>query len=73
MWSENIIKIMPKLLFLFSLLQMFELLLTIDCMNKIEKIETKIINNLKMLESITILLNEHLECMDLEHSKDKKI
>ncbi len=64
-------KIIPGVLFLFVLLEIFELVLVIDDMNKTEKLETEVKNNLKMLEDITILLNERLGDMDLEHSKDK--
>lgn len=66
---EKIIKMIPALLFLFCLLQIFELILIIDDMNKTEKLETEIRNNLKKIEDITILLNEHLKGMDLEHFK----
>ncbi|MGT0070997.1 hypothetical protein V5H82_06530 [Helicobacter pylori] len=64
---------MPSMLFLFCLLEIFELVLIINNMDRTEKLETEIGNNLKVLECITILLNEHSECMDLEHSKDKQI
>lgn len=73
MWGEKFLKIIPAAVFLFCLLEIFELVLIINDMNQTEKLETKIQNNLKMLESITILLNEHLEGMDLEHFHDKKI
>ncbi|MCK0498510.1 hypothetical protein [Helicobacter pylori] len=73
MWSEKIIKVIPVALFLFCLLEVFELVLIIDDMNKTEKLEAEIRNNLKALENITILLNEHLEGMGLEHFKDNGI
>ncbi len=73
MWNEKFIKIIPSILFLFCLLETFELALIINNMNKTEELETKINNNLKVLEHITILLNEHLECMDLKHPKDNEI
>ncbi len=73
MWNEKTMKIIPVMLFLFCLLETFELALIINDMDKAEKLEAKIENNLKMLEHIAILLNEHLEGMDLEHFKDKKI
>ncbi len=63
MWGEKILKIIPALLFLFCLLEIFELVLTIEDMNKTEKLEADLGNNLKMLETITELLNEHLEGM----------
>ncbi len=73
MWNEKTLKIIPALLFLFVFLEIFELVLIIGDMNKTEKLETEIRNNLKVLEDITILLNEHLEGMQLEHFEDKKI
>ncbi|GHQ95771.1 hypothetical protein VN0418_15010 [Helicobacter pylori] len=73
MWSEKIIKLIPAVLFLFVVLEIFELVLIINDMNQTEKLEAKIENNLKVLESITILLNRDLECMELEHFHDKKI
>ncbi|GHR21326.1 hypothetical protein VN1249_09500 [Helicobacter pylori] len=73
MWDEKAIKIIPALIFLFCLLEVFELVLVIDDMNKTEKIETEIRNNLKTLKDITVLLREHLERMDLEYPKDKGV
>ncbi|GAA9123594.1 hypothetical protein Taitung52_11330 [Helicobacter pylori] len=73
MWDEKIIKIIPAMLFLFCLLEAFELVFAINYMGKSEKLEAKIENNLKVLEHITTLLNKHQECMVLEHPKDKKV
>lgn len=74
MWGEKIIKIIPAILLLFCLLEVFELILIIGGLNKSEKLETEIRNNLKMLENITSLLNENLEGMELEcASKIKEI
>ncbi len=73
MWNEKIIKIIPAVLFLFCLLEIFELALAVNDLNKTERLEATIKNNLKVLEHITILLDERLKCMDLEHPKDKKI
>lgn len=73
MWNEKFLKVIPALVFLFCLLEIFELVLIINDMNQTEKLEAKIENNLKVLESITILLNRDLECMELEHPKDKGI
>ncbi|GAA7698462.1 hypothetical protein JP0154_09750 [Helicobacter pylori] len=72
MWNKKIIKVMPAILFLFCLLGIFELVLIVDDLNKTERLEAKIKNNLKVLEHITILLDERLKCMDLEHPKDRK-
>ncbi|MGL2675178.1 hypothetical protein ACQJ7I_07930 [Helicobacter pylori] len=63
MWNEKIIKIIPPVLFLFCLLECFEMVLIINDMNKTEKLETEIRDNLKALENIVILLNERLESM----------
>ncbi len=73
MWNEKFLKVIPAVVFLFCVLEIFELVLIINDMNKTEKLEAKIRNNLKVLEDITILLNEHLEGMQLEHFEDKKI
>ncbi|RVZ82413.1 hypothetical protein EC595_04740 [Helicobacter pylori] len=66
MWNERFLKVIPAVVFLFCLLEIFELVLIINDMNKTEKLEAEIRNNLKVLEDITILLNEHLEGMQLE-------
>ncbi|MFP6292850.1 hypothetical protein ACLGDZ_07460 [Helicobacter pylori] len=62
MWSERFLKIIPAVLFLFCILEVFELGLIITDMNKTEKLEAEIRNDLKMLG---VLLNEYF--------KDKKI
>ncbi|GAA8313359.1 hypothetical protein KVL22_02475 [Helicobacter pylori] len=73
MWHEKFLKVIPAAIFLFCILEIFEMVLIIADMNKTEKLEAEIRNNLNVLEGITILLNEHLEDMRLEHFKDKKI
>ncbi|GAA8344211.1 hypothetical protein HpNP145_08070 [Helicobacter pylori] len=73
MWNERFFKVIPAMVFLFCVLEIFELVLIINDMNKTEKLETEIRQNLKVLEDITILLDEHLEGMQLEHFEDKKI
>ncbi|WP_100971849.1 hypothetical protein KVD47_02470 [Helicobacter pylori] len=73
MWHEKFLKVIPAAIFLFCILEIFEMVLIIADMNKTEKLEAEIRNNLNVLEGITILLNEHLEGMRLEHFKDKKI
>ncbi|MCQ2672638.1 hypothetical protein JT195_04910 [Helicobacter pylori] len=69
--QEKIIKVVPGLLFLFCILSVLELFLIIEDMNKTENIEMKIEKNLEAVETIAELLNEHLECMDLEKPKIK--
>ncbi|WRA92623.1 hypothetical protein E5L38_01035 [Helicobacter pylori] len=67
MWHEKSLKVIPGVVFLFCILGIFELVLIINDMNKTEKLEAEIKNNLKMLEGITELLNRS------EHFEDKKI
>lgn len=71
MWNERFLKVFPAALFLFCVLEIFELVLIITDMGKTEKLEAEIKNNLKALKDITILLNEHLEGMQLEKPEIK--
>ncbi len=73
MWDEKIIKIVPAVVFLFCLLEIFELALSISYIGKIEKLEAEVINNLKISEDVAALLNDHLRGMGLKYFKDKKI
>ncbi|WP_104687722.1 hypothetical protein [Helicobacter acinonychis] len=66
MWDEKILKVMPAVLFLFCILQTFELGLTILDLYKTEKLEKEVKNNLEALESI----NETLH--DLIHAQGMK-
>ncbi|GHS25255.1 hypothetical protein VN1289_13820 [Helicobacter pylori] len=59
MWSEKNLKIIPAILFLFCLLEIFELVLIINDMNQTEKLEVQIKENLETLKTIDILLNKH--------------
>ncbi|WQS57497.1 hypothetical protein KVD04_00970 [Helicobacter pylori] len=70
--QEKIIKVIPGLLFLFCVLSILELSLIIEDMDKTEKLENDVKKNLEALETITELLNKHLEGMDLKHFHDKK-
>nr|WRE09287.1 hypothetical protein KVE57_01225 [Helicobacter pylori] len=69
--QEKIIKVIPALLFLFCVLSILELFLIIEDMNKTEKLEWELKQNLEVIEIITELLNKHLEGMDLEKPKIK--
>ncbi|WP_183041730.1 hypothetical protein [Helicobacter pylori] len=53
MWNEKNLKVIPAILFLFCLLEIFELALIISIMNKTEKLETEVMYGLKALKSIT--------------------
>ncbi|GAA8856589.1 hypothetical protein DUHN57_10320 [Helicobacter pylori] len=72
MWLERFLKIIPAVLFLFCILEIFELVLIINDMNKTEKLEAEIKNNLKVLENISILNQQHLEGMQLEVKRHEK-
>ncbi|EJB49451.1 hypothetical protein [Helicobacter pylori] len=69
--QEKTIKIIPGLLFLFCILGILELLLIIEDMNRTEKLEKEIKKNLEVIETISELLNEHLESMQLEKREIK--
>ncbi|MGL2449512.1 hypothetical protein ACOWM4_02275 [Helicobacter pylori] len=72
MWNEKFLKVIPEVVLLLCVLEIFEMFLIVDDMNKAEKLEAKIANNLKVLEDVTILLNEYLEGKQLEYSKKIK-
>ncbi len=73
MWSERFLKVIPAVMFLYCMLEIFELVLIINDMNKTEKLEVQLRQNLEVIEMITNLLNKHLEGMQLEHFEDKNI
>ncbi|ANT42780.1 hypothetical protein [Helicobacter phage Pt1918U] len=73
MWHEKFLKVFPAAVFLFCVLEIFELVLIINDMNKTEKLATEEKKNLEAIETIVELLNRHLEGMDLEHLHDKKV
>ncbi|GAA7447536.1 hypothetical protein MM0357_14670 [Helicobacter pylori] len=58
MWNEKYLKIMPAMLFLFCILEVLELSLIVYSMNRIEKIEKDLKNNLQVMETI---INSSLE------------
>ncbi|WP_187898169.1 hypothetical protein [Helicobacter pylori] len=60
MWHESFIKVIPAVVFLFCLLEILELVLIINDMNKTEKLEAEIKNDLKVLQDDLILLNKYL-------------
>ncbi|WP_187948347.1 hypothetical protein [Helicobacter pylori] len=59
MWTEKFLKVFPAIVFMFCVLEIFELVLIIDGMNKTEKLEKEIKKNLEVLETIT----EHLHIL----------
>ncbi|ANT42618.1 hypothetical protein JT254_03640 [Helicobacter pylori] len=70
MWNERFLKVIPAVVFLFCVLEIFELALIVNDMNKTEKLEAEIRSNLKVLEDIIKSPNKHLTGMRLEHSED---
>ncbi|GHQ91238.1 hypothetical protein VN1239_14790 [Helicobacter pylori] len=52
MWNEKVIKIIPAVLFLFCLLECFEMVLIIINLNKTEKLEVQFEENLKELKTM---------------------
>lgn len=72
MWNEKTIKIIPAVLFLFCLLEIFELGLIINNIRKTENLEYQLQQNLEVLRAIINLSNKHLECMRLEHHNKKR-
>ncbi|GAA7208465.1 hypothetical protein HpBGD72_10610 [Helicobacter pylori] len=66
MWHEKFLRVIPAVVFLFCILEIFELVLIISDMDKTERLETEIRNNLKVLKDITILQGKH-QGMDLDN------
>ncbi|ANT42842.1 hypothetical protein JT176_02770 [Helicobacter pylori] len=73
MWNARFLKVIPAVVFLFCILEIFELALIIEDMNKTEKLEKEVKKNLEVIETIAELLNEHLEGMQLEEKPEIKI
>ncbi|WP_120900409.1 hypothetical protein [Helicobacter pylori] len=73
MWSEKTLKIIPAVLFLFCVLEILELVLIINDLNKTEKLENALKNNLQVTETTIKLLNKYLKGMQLEYSENKRI
>ncbi|MUU54820.1 hypothetical protein F7207_07750 [Helicobacter pylori] len=71
MFDEKFLKVFPAMVFLFCLLEIFEMFLIINDMEKTEKLEREVSKNLEILETIAELLNEHLEGMQLEKPEIK--
>ncbi|GAA8585628.1 hypothetical protein HpBT295_11430 [Helicobacter pylori] len=74
MWNEKFLKVIPAVVFLFCILQIFELVLIIDNMNKTEKLEQQLLENLKKLEKNADLLNKlflrNITKETLQYNKD---
>ncbi|WP_183033720.1 hypothetical protein KVK95_07345 [Helicobacter pylori] len=52
MWHEKFLKVIPALVFLFCILEIFELALIINNMNQTESLESEIKKNLEVVETI---------------------
>ncbi|MUU19752.1 hypothetical protein [Helicobacter pylori] len=64
MWNEKFLKVIPAAVFLFCILEIFELVMIANDMNKTEELEKGLKTNLEVLEMLT-------EC--LKHIQDKNI
>ncbi|WQT06253.1 hypothetical protein E5D84_01015 [Helicobacter pylori] len=60
MWNEKFLKVIPAVVFLFCLLEIFELVLIINDMNKTERLEQQLRENVKALDTITHLLSDDI-------------
>ncbi|WP_181329898.1 hypothetical protein [Helicobacter pylori] len=63
MWIERSFKMVPAVVFLFCVLEIFELVLIINDMNKTEKLENELKDNLQVMGTIINSLNENLGCL----------
>ncbi|EQL49834.1 hypothetical protein [Helicobacter pylori] len=72
MWNEKNLKIIPVMLFLFCVLEILELSLIVYDMNKIEKIEKDLENNLQVIETIINSLDNRSKFMQFGTFKYKK-
>ncbi|MCQ2645333.1 hypothetical protein JT103_07175 [Helicobacter pylori] len=69
MWNERVLKVIPAVVFLFCILEIFELALIIVDMNKTEKLEKDLKTRLEVLEMVIDHLN--LEGMQLEKPENE--
>ncbi len=60
MWNEKFLKVIPAVVFFFCLLEIFELVLIINEMNKAENMEYQLRQNLEMIETIANFLSKRL-------------
>ncbi|RVY62474.1 hypothetical protein ECC37_07825 [Helicobacter pylori] len=72
MFVQRVLKIIPVVLFLFCILSVFELVFIIEDMNKTEKLEMELKENLVTIKTIAELLNEHLEGMEQKETRKIK-
>ncbi|MFP6173475.1 hypothetical protein ACLGB1_02195 [Helicobacter pylori] len=61
MFYERFMKVIPAVVFLFCILEIFELVLIVNDMNKTEKLESEIRNNLSVLKDIIIFENKKIK------------
>ncbi|RKV11112.1 hypothetical protein DDP51_00795 [Helicobacter pylori] len=74
MFKVEFLKVIPAMVFLFCLLEIFEMVLIINDMNKTEKLEIEVRNNLKALNDIVLLVNINQTFKQhVENFQDKKI
>ncbi|WQX68371.1 hypothetical protein KVL97_01260 [Helicobacter pylori] len=73
MWNERFLKVIPAMVFLFCILEIFEMLLVVNDMNKTEILEKDVKKNLEALETVVELLNGYTKGMQLEEKPKIKI
>ncbi|WP_033777670.1 hypothetical protein [Helicobacter pylori] len=61
MWNRIYLKFDIKVVFLLCLLEIFELVLIINDMNKTEKLENGLKDNLQVMGTLINLLDEHTQ------------
>ncbi|WRG38583.1 hypothetical protein FNE05_01010 [Helicobacter pylori] len=60
MWNEKFLKVIPAFVFLFCILEIFELVLIANDLNQTEELQAKITKNMKAVEDILTLINSRL-------------
>ncbi|WP_033762583.1 hypothetical protein [Helicobacter pylori] len=61
MWNRIYLKFDIKVVFLLCLLEIFELVLIVNDMNKTEKLENDLKDNLQVMGTLINLLDEHTQ------------
>ncbi len=72
MWSERFLKVIPAVVFFFCVLEIFEMALVINNMNKTEEIESQLSKNLETLKTDINLLRKYSEGLQQEKLQSNK-
>ncbi len=71
MCHEKFLKVIPAVVFLFCILSILELFLIIEDMNKTEKLEREVKNNLEVIKTIAELFMQLEEKPEIKIFKNK--